>query len=110
MLTTLKRSRHIPFTIASLVILATGVMLYALPARGGSPSPKPRQEAPQTAEKIMLFTGKEEDLQTHWVRRGTEQPAAWKISDSAMVVKGGDIATKQNFGDMQLHIEFRVPL
>src|SRR5262245_2730293 len=97
--------------LASVLAVTAGAVFYALPAHGGHPGMKAKQEVPHPGEKIMLFTGKEEDLKTHWVRRGTDQPAAWKIVEGgAMQVGGGDIATKQNFGDMQLHIEFRVPL
>ncbi len=74
----------------------------------------PRQQAVQTGSSgskatITLFSGTAEDMAANWVRRGTDQPAAWRIADGAMVVGGGDIATKQEFSDFQLHIEFRTP-
>jgi hypothetical protein len=95
---------------ASLLVLAAGATLCVLPAYGGDPAAKARQGAARPGEKILLFTGKDDDLKTHWVRRGTDQPAAWKILDGgAMVSGGGDIATKQKFGPMQLHVEFRTP-
>lgn len=58
---------------------------------------------------VVLFAGQPDEMATNWVRRGTDQPAAWRIEDGAMIVGGGDIATKQEFGDFQLHIEFRTP-
>jgi hypothetical protein len=96
--------------LTSILVLAAGITLYALPAHGGDPAPRSRQEAPHPGEKILLFTGQEDDLKTHWVRRRTEQPAAWKLVEGgAMRVGGGDIATRQKFGPMHLHVEFRTP-
>ncbi len=39
-------------------------------------------------------------------------PAAWKVEDGAIVAgqKQGAIASRQAFGDMQLHIEWQVPV
>lgn len=103
---------HTSRPILWIAAAAIGCSLYALPAQGGDPSPRPNAAPPEGAKgTISLFTGKEDDLKTHWVKRGTDQPAAWKlVENGGMQVGGGDIATKQNYGDMQLHIEFRVPL
>src|SRR5438105_3633387 len=62
-------------------------------------------EAPSDA--IVLFDGK--DLSKWSTLTGSE--AKWEVKDGAMVVaKGaGDIKTQQQFGDMQLHIEWRSP-
>ena len=62
-------------------------------------------EAPSDA--IILFDGK--DL-SKWSKLNGEEPK-WDLKDGAItVVKGaGDIKTKQTFGDVQLHIEWRAP-
>ena len=62
-------------------------------------------EAPSDA--IILFDGK--DLSKWSTTSGAD--AKWEVKDGAFtVVKGaGVIKTKQTFGDMQLHIEWRVP-
>lgn len=62
-------------------------------------------EAPSDA--IVLFDGK--DL-SKWTRMDGSDPK-WEVKDgSVTVVKGGgDIKTKQEFGDVQLHIEWRTP-
>ncbi len=62
-------------------------------------------EAPSDA--IVLFDGK--DLSNWTTMTGAD--AKWEVKDGvATVVKaGGDIKTKQTFGDMQLHIEWRTP-
>jgi hypothetical protein len=59
------------------------------------------------SDAIILFDGKDMD---QWEKPDGE-PAGWKLVDGAMtVVKGtGFIQTKQSFGDMQLHLEWRAP-
>ncbi len=67
----------------------------------------PVDHAPSDA--IVLFDGQSLDA---WepVRAGE---AGWKIENGAMVVvpkpKPCDMRTKQSFGDIQLHLEWRVP-
>ena len=63
------------------------------------------QKAPSDA--IILFDGTNMDA---W-QRPNNTPPQWVIEGDAMVVKPktGPIKTKQSFGDMQLHIEFRTP-
>lgn len=76
----------------------------------GTPStPKKPGKAPSDA--VILFDGT--DL-SKW-RTGTGEASAWKIEDGAMVVppkdtvNGGDIWSKEEFGDCQLHIEWATP-
>jgi hypothetical protein len=59
------------------------------------------------SDAIVLFDGKNLD---NWVGKDGGKPQ-WTVADGAMtVVKGtGDIKTKQPFGDIQLHIEWRTP-
>jgi hypothetical protein len=56
-------------------------------------------DAPSDA--VVLFDGK--DL-SKW-NNGDK----WEIKDGYAVVKGGDILTKDSFGDYQLHVEFATP-
>ena len=69
-------------------------------------TPGPTASAPPS-DAIVLFDGKNLD---QWVGKDGNKPK-WKVSEGAMtVVKGtGDIKTKQEFGDIQLHIEWRTP-
>jgi hypothetical protein len=53
------------------------------------------------SDAIVLFDGK--DLSA-W-----ENGDKWKIEDGVAIVQGGDITTKQSFGDCQLHIEWSAP-
>ncbi|MDX2196485.1 MAG: DUF1080 domain-containing protein [Cytophagales bacterium] len=66
---------------------------------------KANSDAPSDA--MIIFDGK--DLSNFTKLDGT--PAAWSVSGGAFTVaKGtGDIKTKQTFGDVQLHIEWKSP-
>ena len=57
-------------------------------------------------DATVLFDGK--DL-TAWRDRKTGGPALWTVTDGVAVSAKGDILTAQNFGDIQLHLEFREP-
>src|SRR5262249_10171532 len=59
------------------------------------------------SDSAVLFDGK--DL-SQWVS-ADGKPAKWKVEDGYMqVVPGtGDLATKDSFGDCQLHVEFSEP-
>lgn len=63
---------------------------------GGAPS-----------DAIVLFDGK--DL-SQWT--GRDGKAEWTVSDGAMTVRPGmgSISTRESFGDVQLHIEWRTPV
>ena len=69
-------------------------------------TPGPTAHHPPS-DAIILFDGT--DL-SQWVGEDGE-PAKWNVEDGAMtVVKGtGAIRTKQGFGNVQLHIEWRAP-
>lgn len=60
------------------------------------------------SDAIVLFNGK--DLNA-WESAKDGAAAPWKLEDGAMVAvaKTGDVRTKQGFGDIQLHVEFRTP-
>ncbi len=62
--------------------------------------------APPT-DAIVLFDGKDLNEWTNMDGGAAE----WIVDDGAMTVKpkAGNIKTKQKFGDMQLHIEWRTP-
>ena len=67
--------------------------------------PGSSQKAPSDA--IVLFDGSNLDA---WQHPSGDSPK-WIIEDGAFTVKRGTgtIETKQGFGDMQLHIEWRAP-
>lgn len=69
----------------------------------------PVQSAAPPSDAIVLFNGK--DL-SQWIspQRGGGPPAEakWKVENGyvEMVPQGGSIATKEKFGDCQLHVEW----
>ncbi len=79
--------------------------------------PQPRVVTPGTSstqdqpgrppsDAVVLFDGKSLD---RWQEGG--KPVRWKVEDGAMVIapKGGSIASKDEFGDCQIHLEFASP-
>jgi hypothetical protein len=61
------------------------------------------------SDAVILFNGK--DL-SEWVSsKDTTQRAGWTVADKVITVNksAGDIRTKRNFKDFQLHIEYRIP-
>jgi hypothetical protein len=76
-----------------------------------SPVPKVitpgRTNAEPPSDAIVLFDGRNLDA---W-QAMDGKPAGWTVSDGVITVnkKAGDIATKQAFGNYQLHIEWRIP-
>lgn len=64
-------------------------------AQGGAPS-----------DAVVLFDGKNLD---HW-RSESGGPARWKVQDGFMEVNGtGHILTREEFGDVQVHVEWATP-
>jgi hypothetical protein len=78
-------------------------------ALAGRAEEEPRviNPGPPPTDAIVLFDGT--DL-SQWQNRGGVKKAAWEVKDGVATVNGtGDIATKQPFGDCQLHIEWATP-
>jgi len=78
-------------------------------------SPEPKIVTPAStpggapSDAIILFDGK--DL-NEWVSvKDPAKPALWVVADGAVTVKKGtgNIQTKRNFTDYQLHLEWRIP-
>lgn len=67
----------------------------------------PGDNSAPPSDAIVLFDGK--DL-NEWTK-ADGGAAEWIVAEGAMTVKPktGNIKTKQKFGDMQLHIEWRTP-
>lgn len=59
------------------------------------------------AGAVILFDGTSLD---GWRSRDPNRPVRWKLVEGgAMEVSGGDIMSRETFGDHRLHIEFRTP-
>jgi glucose/arabinose dehydrogenase len=59
------------------------------------------------SQRITLFDGGDLAEWQHTDGRGATWP---RVGGDAMEVSGGDVRTKQAFGDFRLHVEFKVPL
>ena len=64
-----------------------------------------KQPGKPPSDAIVLFNGK--DL-SQW-RDKDGNSAGWKVKGGEMTVGKGDIITRQEFGDIQLHVEFCEP-
>ena len=105
------------------VLTAGAAVLFTLPALTQQTNMKPEETEvwepePRVvttsadnvpSDAIALFDGTSLD---QWVsRKDGSSPTEWEISNGAFtVVRGkGDIQTKQQFTDYQLHVEWRTP-
>ena len=73
------------------------------------PNDEPRviDPGPPPSDAVILFDGK--DL-SHWTSEKGGGPARWEVKDGIATVNGtGSIATRQGFGDCQLHVEWASP-
>jgi hypothetical protein len=71
------------------------------------PVVKPGDCTTPPSDAIILFDGTDMD---QWEKLDGK-PVGWKLADGAMTVvkETGSIQTKQSFGDIQLHLEWRAP-
>lgn len=106
------------FVLPILFLSVSGVLIAAEPRAPNELTERWQPVPPVVAtpagsppsDAIVLFDGKNLDA---WepVRAGE---GLWKIEDGAMVVvpkpKPCDLRTKKSFGDVQLHLEWRVPV
>ena len=65
----------------------------------GKPSLQEQVGTPP-ADAIVLFDGKD---MSAW------EPNEWTVADGTLTATKGDIVTKQEFGDCQLHVEWQAP-
>lgn len=62
---------------------------------------------PPPSDAIVLFDGTNLDKWTSY-RRGQQQAPEWKVEGGTLTVGGrGDLVTKDSFGDIQLHLEWK---
>ena len=100
------------FRVLTSVALFTVAIASTFAAEQGEiPAPKeePRVIDPGSppSDAIVLFDDK--DL-SQWQSEKNGGPAKWEVQDGVATVNGtGSIATRQGFGDCQLHIEWASP-
>ncbi len=96
-------------TCAAAAVIACSQAIPQTPERPMDPAPKMvagSVNGTAPADAIILFDGTNLDA---WERTADDMPARWVIDEGAMTVQRGvgTIKTKQRFGDMQLHVEWR---
>ena len=94
------------FPVLSLA-LAAGLIVHIVAGEyeSGKVWPEPKvvtagEHGSPPSDAIVLFDGK--DL-SNW------EGGSWYVKDGAAVSHGGDMHTKQKFGDYQLHVEWAEP-
>lgn len=97
-------------SVALAVAAALVAHLIAAEYKSGKNWPEPKVVTPGEAnsppsDAIVLFDGK--DL-SQW-EAASGGPPKWIVKDGAATARGGDIRTKQSFGDYQLHVEWAEP-
>jgi 3-keto-disaccharide hydrolase len=100
------RRRINAWAFAGLASLATALVVVAADNQS-SKEPAIINPGPPPSDAIVLFDGK--DLSSWRSDKGGE--ARWKLlGDGSMEVNGtGSIMTKEEFGDVQLHVEWATP-
>jgi hypothetical protein len=120
---------HVQILLFIAVIVVAGMHLHAQQSTQQAPgaqTAKPRPEETEVwspvpkvvtpggecgappSDAIILFDGKNLD---EWVSAKDKSPAKWVVADGAVTVNkaAGDIETKRQFRNFQLHLEWRVP-
>lgn len=113
MLTRISSVRFAMFASLAIAVLTAAVWSYCAASQIPEPKTEPKiinsgDATHPPSDAVVLFDGK--DL-SNWVSLRDGSPAKWEVKDGAMVVvRGtGDIRTKQEFDDVQLHIEWATP-
>ena len=100
------------------LIVSLGAAVVSQAMQELSPFPPPKKEpaivtpgktsSDPPSDALVLFDGKDS---SRWRSMNDGSEAKWIVKDGYMQVvpKTGDIATKQEFGDCQLHIEWATP-
>jgi 3-keto-disaccharide hydrolase len=109
-------SRTLPILFAFVVGALSGVVVLSQIA--AEPFPAPKIEPPivtpaavigdPPSDALVLFDGKN---LSHWRSAKDGGDAKWQLQDGYLeiVPKTGDIATREEFGDCQLHVEWATP-
>jgi hypothetical protein len=104
------RRRRLAVLLAMLILAlaqhaCTGARKVAPTTAPSLPGAGRNSKAPPPGA-VVLFDGKDE---SQWIYKKGGGPTTWPVVDGAMEVHGGNIITKDKFGDFTLHIEFWCP-
>ncbi len=104
---------RVVMVLVTVAVAAAFVLCTAIPCYGqNAPKLKQVRNVASTnlkppSDAIVLFDGKNANA---WVMQGSKAPCHWKVlGDGAMQIFRGNIITKQEFMDFQLHFEFKIP-
>ena len=81
----------------------------AFPKEEPKDDTRPPHPLPTTPGVVVLFSGKPEEVAANWRKNKSTQDAAWKVENGALIARGGDIVSKQDFSNFQLHVEYKLP-
>ena len=118
------KSFHVQ-SVSKLAVVFVAFAAFALPLttfalRGGGhqeafPKEEPKDDTrpphpiPTTPGVVVLFSGKPEEVAANWRKNMSNQDAAWKVENGTLIARGGDIVSKQDFANFQLHVEYKLP-
>lgn len=102
------------------VLLASGIGIYgdlpdAIHAWAVHDRNRPRPSVVEVDAKgipsdaVVLFDGREATYRNNWRSEKHGDVPTWKYEDGEIVSRGGSIASIREFGDCQVHVEWRAP-
>jgi Domain of Unknown Function (DUF1080) len=108
----MSRIRRSLFPLLSLAVsIALVAHIVASEYKSGKKWAEPKVVTPgdngsPPSDAIVLFDGS--DL-SKWEDAGNKGEPKWSVKDGVATDRGGDIRTKDSFGDYQLHVEWAEP-
>jgi hypothetical protein len=64
---------------------------------------------PAPSDAVVLFNGKDLSQWFSGGPNGAQSPATWVVGDGYFEAQGGNLSTRESFGDVQLHLEYAIP-
>lgn len=61
------------------------------------------------ADAVVIFDGQGTDALTDARPNAKTEPKPWVVKDGVLIASPGDTRTKQSFGSIQLHMEWKIP-
>ncbi|RLT10028.1 MAG: DUF1080 domain-containing protein [Planctomycetota bacterium] len=94
--------RFQPKTLSASLLCLMGMAMVAESAEDSLGAQPPKG--------AVVLLGKDNDPKSTWTKRNGD-PIGWTFEDGVLTVKGGtgDIKTKDEFSNYQMHVEFRTP-